>query len=78
MAIAMRWYYTARFAQWRRFAAFIKATKRHHQASTSSNSINRTLQRQLFRTLYCEKELQLTCWPLITIEVWHIKLMRRT
>ncbi len=37
MAIAVRWYYTARIARWRRFMAFIKATKRHHWASTCSN-----------------------------------------
>jgi regulator of protease activity HflC (stomatin/prohibitin superfamily) len=30
MAIAMRRYYTARITQWRRFVAFIKATKHHH------------------------------------------------
>ena len=39
MAIAMRRYYTARIAQWRRFVAFIKATKRHYRTSTHSNSI---------------------------------------
>ncbi len=37
MAIAMRRYYTARIARWRRFMAFIKATKRSHRASTCSN-----------------------------------------
>ena len=37
MVIAMWQYYTARIAQWRRFLAFIKATKRHHWASTHSN-----------------------------------------
>ncbi len=78
MAIAMRWYYTARMARWMRFMAFIKATKRHHQASTHSNITNQTCQRWLFWTFHHKKELQLTCWPLITIGVWHIKLMRRT
>jgi hypothetical protein len=39
MAIAMRQYYTARIAQWRRFVAFIKANKRHYRTSTHSNSI---------------------------------------
>ena len=33
MAIAMRQYNTARIARWRRFVAFIKATKRHHRPS---------------------------------------------
>jgi hypothetical protein len=32
----------------------------------------------LFLTFHREKGLQLTCWSLITIGVWHIKLMRRT
>jgi len=32
----------------------------------------------LLRTFHREKELQLTNWPLITIGVWHIKLMRRS
>ena len=37
MAFAMRWYYTSRIARWRRFMAFIKATKRHHQTSARSD-----------------------------------------
>ena len=37
MAIAMRRCYTPRIARWRRFVAFIKATKRHHRASTCSD-----------------------------------------
>ncbi len=37
MAIAVRRFYTARIAQWRRFVAFIKATKCRHYASTRSN-----------------------------------------
>ena len=41
MAIAMRRYYTAHIARWRRFMAFIKATKRHHRASNRSDSIKR-------------------------------------
>ena len=79
MAIAMqRYYYTTCITRWRRFVAFIKATKWHHRARTRSNSIKGTRQSQLFWTFHREKELQLTCWPLITIGVWHIKLMRRT
>ena len=42
MVIAMRWYDTARCAEWWRFMAFIKATKRHHRASTRSDITNRT------------------------------------
>ena len=37
MAITVRQYYTACIARWRRFVAFIKATKRRHQASTCSD-----------------------------------------
>jgi hypothetical protein len=40
MAIAMRQYYTARIAQWRRFLAFFEATIRHHPMITRCNSIN--------------------------------------
>ena len=39
---------------------------------------NRTRKCRLFWICHCEKGLQLTCWPLITIGVWHIKLMRST
>ena len=42
MAVAVRWYYTVHIAQQSRCMAFIKATKRHHRASTRSDSINRT------------------------------------
>ena len=38
IAIAMWRYYTAHIARWRRFVAFIKATKRHHRTSTRSDS----------------------------------------
>ncbi len=37
MAIVVRWYYTMHIARWRRFVAFIKATKRRHRASTCSD-----------------------------------------
>ena len=66
MVIAMRRYYTARIAQWRRSRALIKATKHHHWASTRSDSINRTCQCWLFLQFHREKGLELTCWPLIT------------
>ena len=69
MAIAMLRYYTARIARWRRFVAFIKSTKRHHQASTCSDITNRTRQCWLILTFHCEKGLQLTCWSLIKIGV---------
>ena len=65
MAIAMRRYYTARIARWRRFVAFIKTTKHHLWMSTRSDIIKGThqLRLRLFRTFHCEKELQLKCWP---------------
>jgi len=63
MAIAMRRYYTASIALWRRFVAFMKATKRHHQASTRSDSIHRTCQSRLFWTFHRGNR------PLITIGV---------
>ena len=78
MAIAMRRYYTAHIAQWRRFVAFMEATKHCHQASTHSDIIKGTHQLRLFWKFHQEKGLKLTCWPLITIGVWHIKLMRST
>jgi hypothetical protein len=37
MAIAVRRYYTVRIARWRRFVAFIKATKRRHWESARSD-----------------------------------------
>jgi len=78
MAITMQWYYTAHIAWWRRFVAFLKATKRHHRVSTCSNKTNWTCQHQLYLRFYCEKGLELTCWSIITIVVWHIKLMKCT
>ena len=64
MVIRMRRYYTTHIAQWRRSRAFIKANKHRHQASTCSDSINRTLQRQLYLRFHREKGLELTCWPI--------------
>jgi hypothetical protein len=32
----------------------------------------------LFLTFHHEKGLKLTCWPLITIGVWHTKLIIST
>ena len=56
-----------------------KATKHHHRASTCSDITNQTHQHRLFLLLHHEKGLDLKCWPLITIGVWHIKkLMRST
>jgi hypothetical protein len=78
MAVAMWQYYTPHIARWRRFVAFTKATKLHHWTSTRSNSINQTHQRRLFLRFHREKGPELTCWPLITIRVWQIKMTRST
>jgi hypothetical protein len=51
MPIAMRRCYTPRIAQWRRFVAFIKVTKRHHRTSTRSDSVNRSSQCCYFRDI---------------------------
>jgi len=69
MAVAMRRYDTACITQWRRFVAFTKTTKRHHRASTCSDSTKPDTLRRLFWTSHHKKELQVTCWPLITIGV---------
>jgi hypothetical protein len=69
MAIVMRRYYTACITRWRRFVAFIKATKRHHRTSTRSDITQSDTHLWLFPTFHCEKELQLTCWPLVKIGV---------
>ena len=78
MAITMHRYYTTHIAWLRRFMAFIKATKRHHRTSTRSDIKKGTRQLRLFQTFHREKELLLTCWPRITIGVWHIRLTRST
>jgi hypothetical protein len=78
MAIAMCRYSIKRIAQWRRSRAFKKATKCRHWASTCSDSTNRTHQRRLILTFHSEKGLELTCFPLILIGVWHIKVIWST
>jgi hypothetical protein len=60
------------------FVAFIKVTKRRHQASTCSDSINRTCL-PLFQGHISSSNRWKKAWvTLITIGVWHIKLMRST
>ena len=61
-----------------RASPFTKATKHRHRVSTHSNIKKGTHQLRLFRTFHREKELKLTCWPLLTMGLWHIKLMRST
>jgi len=63
IAIAMRWYDTARIARWRRFVAFIKATKRHHRASTCSDIIKGTSQCSLsFKSFRCRRWCDQAGW----------------
>ena len=69
MAVVMRRYKTACIARWRRIVAFTKATKRHHRASTRFDITKSDTLHRLFWTSHCEKELQLTCRPLITTGV---------
>ena len=61
---------------WRRFIAFLKATKRHQRASTCSDNINWTQQCRLF--VVCQIVEKGHNCPLLPIGVWHIKLMRST
>ncbi len=42
MAVVVQQYNIMRIALWRRFMAFLKATRRHHWVSTHSDSINWT------------------------------------
>jgi len=63
ISIVMRRYYTARIARWRRFMAFIKATKRRHRASTCSNrhqsDMPTPISGGIFHCQIVEKELEL-------------------
>jgi hypothetical protein len=78
MGMSMCRYSTAHIARWRSSMTFIKATKCHHRASTHSNIIKGTCL-PLFQGYISSSN----CWKrarvaLITIGVWHIKLMRST
>ena len=53
----------------------LNATVRWALAPIASN---RTPRCRLFWTFHCENELLLTCWSLITIVAWHVKLTRST
>ncbi len=78
MAIAMRRYNTARIAWWRRFVAFIKVTKLHHQVSTHSDIINQTCLPLNLGVCFIVKSLKKARVALITIGIWSINLMRST
>jgi hypothetical protein len=80
MAMGMRWYVTARIAQWRRSTASLEATGRHHRASIMSDNINRTALRRFFYVFIIktvEKGHGLTLRPLFLIGVRHINQNRR-
>jgi hypothetical protein len=64
MVMAMWRYYNAHIAWWRRFMAFIKATKRPHRASTHSDITNRTCQRWLFGHFLMKKSSSCHVGPL--------------
>ncbi len=76
MAITMRRYYTAHTARWRRLVAFIKATKRHHRASTRSDRHQPDMPTLFVSDISLHKRARFDMLDLITIGVWHIKLMR--
>jgi hypothetical protein len=78
IAIAMQRCYTPHIAQWRRFVAFIKATKRHHRTSTRSDSVNWSSQCCYFRDISSSNRWKRARVALITIGVWHINLTGRT
>jgi hypothetical protein len=48
MAMAMRWYVTARIARWRRSRASREATGHRHRASIMSDNINQTWLQRFF------------------------------
>ncbi len=54
MAVAVRWYNTARIARWRRSRALLEATGHCHWASIMSDNINRTWLRCFFWCFHCQ------------------------
>ena len=78
LAISMAMCYTPRIARWRRFVAFIKATKRHHRTSTRSDSVNRSSQCCYFRDISSSNRWKRARVAIITIGVWDINLTGRT
>ncbi len=79
MAMAIRWYVTARIAQWRSSRASLEATGCHHRASIMSNNIKGTYLHWffMFHVVFLNT-LKAKGWPQLTIGVWHIKQMRST
>jgi hypothetical protein len=55
IVMAVGRYYTLSIAQWKRFMAFIKATKCRHQASTRSDITQSDTQRRLIPTFHRRK-----------------------
>jgi hypothetical protein len=54
MAMAMRWYVTARIARWRRSRASIEVTGRLHRASIMSDNINWTWLQLFSQCFHCQ------------------------
>jgi hypothetical protein len=80
MAIAMRWYVTARIARWRRSRASLEATGRRHWVSNMPDNIVRTWLQHFFYVFMVktvEKGDGLTLRTLFLIGVCHIKQKRR-
>ena len=74
IAVVVRRYYTVHhIAQWRRFMAFLKATKCHHWASTCSNITQSDMPTPdfggIFHRQIAKKGLELTFRPRLTIGV---------
>jgi len=58
MALVTQRYYTSHIARWRRFVAFIKATKCHRRVSTRSNITNRTRPPMILGVYFIVKSLK--------------------
>jgi hypothetical protein len=76
-AVLVRWYSTEHIAQLRRFMAFLKATTHHHQVSIASIRHAYPCFLWCFSSSTCQN-IELTFRPLLTLGVWHIKMMRST
>ena len=81
IAVTVWRYYTPCISQWRRFMAFIKATTtqcRHRASTRPYNQSDTPMPVVSNISLSLWNRLQEKGWSLITIWVWHTKLMRST
>jgi len=82
MAVAVRRYNTTRIAWWRRFMAFLKATKRRHRVSTHSDRIKGTSQCReftiFFKSFRRRRRRDWSGWQRNLLGVWHINGKPRT